>query len=342
MQKLTDLFPYILIASLVSFVFTPLAVRTARRLKLLDYPGSAPHKIHQSAVPLGGGIVIAVTVLFVGFASKAASSSVWLSILIGSTVIFIWGMLDDRYGLKPSLKLVGQLIAVAILMGLNIRVSITNSIWIDGAITVVWLVGMTNAFNFVDSMDGLALGLAGIAAAFFMLVTIDSGQPNLAKLSATVLGASIGLFFYNAAPARVFLGDSGAQFLGFLLAAIGLAYNPVGLPQEVSWFTPVLVLGVPIFDTVLVSFSRLVKGKPVYIAGRDHSYHRLVKLGLDSTRAVLLMQLCGIGLGLLSFILLGTNALVANAVFAAVVLTGIITVFLLSRQPLENLDELED
>jgi hypothetical protein len=91
-----------------------------------------------------------------------------------------------------------------------------------------------------------------------------------------------------------------------------------------------------------VSFSRLVKGKPVYIAGRDHSYHRLVKLGLDSTRAVLLMQLCGIGLGLLSFILLGTNALVANAVFAAVVLTGIITVFLLSRQPLENLDELED
>jgi UDP-GlcNAc:undecaprenyl-phosphate GlcNAc-1-phosphate transferase len=336
MEKLTDLFPYILIANLVSFGFTPLAVRIARRLKLLDYPGSAPHKIHHSAVPLAGGFVIAGTVLLLGLAGRQQASDAWLPILLGSAAIFVWGLLDDRFDLKPIYKLGGQLLAVGILIALGLRVRLTNSIWIDGTITIVWLVGMTNAFNFVDSMDGLALGLGGIAAAFFMLVTIDSGQPNLAKLSAALVGASVGLFFYNASPARVFLGDSGAQFLGFILAAIGLAYNPVGLPQEVSWFTPVMVLGVPIFDTVLVSFSRLIKGKPVYIAGRDHSYHRLVMLGLDPTRAVLLMQLCGIVLGLISFILLDTNGLVANSVFAAVVLLGIVTVIVLSRKSLDN------
>src|SRR3972149_3753355 len=126
------------------------------------------------------------------------------------------------------------------------------------------IVGITNAFNFVDSMDGLALGLAGIAAAFFMLVTIDSAQPILAALSAVVFGATIGAYFFNAAPARMFLGDSGSQLLGFLLAAIGIAYTPAsaGLPQGVTWFTPILVLGVPIFDMGLVVISRLRSRRP--------------------------------------------------------------------------------
>jgi UDP-GlcNAc:undecaprenyl-phosphate GlcNAc-1-phosphate transferase len=333
MEKLTDLFPHLLGASIISFIITPLVLRFARQVKLVDEPGSAPHKIHENVVPLGGGIVIAVSVIAVSLVAGSQFLSVLLPILSASVMILIWGLLDDRYDLKPALKLSGQLIAVAVLMGLGLSVRLTGLVLIDGGITIMWLVGLTNAFNFVDSMDGLALGLAGIAAAFFMLVTIDSQQPELAQLSAITLGAAVGLFFYNASPARVFLGDSGAQFLGFMLAAIGLAYNPIGLPQEVSWFTPVMVLGVPIFDTALVSYTRLRARKPVYIAGRDHSFHRLVDRGLDPTRAVLLMQLCGIGLGLVSFILLGTSSLIANAVFAAVVLGGIIAMFILARKP---------
>jgi UDP-GlcNAc:undecaprenyl-phosphate GlcNAc-1-phosphate transferase len=333
MEKLTDLFPHILGASILSFGITPLILRFARGVKLVDQPGSAPHKIHQAAVPLGGGIVIALTVIILSLVTGFQFMSALLPVLAASALILIWGLLDDRFDLKPVLKLSGQFLAVAVLMALGLKVRLTGSVLIDGGITVVWLVGMTNAFNFVDSMDGLALGLAGIAAAFFTLVTIDSQQPELARLSAIMLGASIGLFIYNASPARVFLGDSGAQFLGFTLAAIGLAYNPVGLPQEVSWFTPILVLGVPIFDTVLVSYTRIRAGKPVYKAGRDHSYHRLVDRGLDSTRAVLLMQFCGIALGLVSFILLDTNSLIANSVFGVVVLGGITAMLILAHKP---------
>lgn len=331
MEKLTDLFPQVLASSLIAFAMTPLILRLANKVRLLDVPGSAPHKLHPKVVPLGGGIVIAIAVLSVSLISLDFSSPGLVPILAGSTVILIWGLVDDRYNLKPWLKFSGQLLAVCILIGLGLRVRLFGNIWLDSTITVLWLAGMTNAFNFVDSMDGLALGLGGIAAAFFMLVTIDSAQPNLAKLSAVLVGASIGLFFYNASPAKVFLGDSGAQFLGFILAAIGLAYNPVGLPQEVSWFTPVMVLGVPIFDTALVSVSRLLQGKPVYIAGRDHSYHRLVALGLDPTRAVLLMQLCGIGLGLVSFILLDASGLVANLIFGTVAISGIVAMMVLLR-----------
>jgi UDP-GlcNAc:undecaprenyl-phosphate GlcNAc-1-phosphate transferase len=174
-------------------------------------------------------------------------------------------------------------------------------------------------------MDGLALGLAGIAAAFFMLVTIDSGQPVLAVLCAAILGAAVGGFLYNASPAKLFLGDSGAQLLGFLLAALGIAYTPAGagLPQAVSWFTPILVLGVPIFDITLVVTLRSARRQPVYRAGIDHTYHRLLRLGLDPTRAVLVMHLAGVVLGLIAFVALGANVLVANLIFAGVVLAGL-------------------
>ena len=212
MEKLTDLFPLILGASALSFGITPLILRLARQVKLVDEPGSAPHKIHENAVPLGGGLVIAMSVMIVSTTAGSHFFSVLLPILCAGVIILLWGLLDDRYNLKPLLKLSGQLFAVIILMALGLRVRLTGWIWIDGGITILWLVGLTNAFNFVDSMDGLALGLAGIAAAFFMLVTIDSQQPELAQLSAILLGAAVGLFFYNASPARVFLGDSGAQF----------------------------------------------------------------------------------------------------------------------------------
>ena len=138
-----------------------------------------------------------------------------------------------------------------------------------------------------------------------------------------MLGACVGGFFYNVLPAKMFLGDSGAQLIGFLLAAIGMAYAPVGLRIEQSWFVPILVLGIPIFDTVLVVFSRLRKRRPVYQAARDHTYHRLVRIGLEPSRAVVMMHLGGVVLGLGSFIALGAGALLGNVLFAVVVITGI-------------------
>jgi UDP-GlcNAc:undecaprenyl-phosphate GlcNAc-1-phosphate transferase len=181
-------------------------------------------------------------------------------------------------------------------------------------------------------MDGLTVGLTAIASAFFMLVTVDARQPPLSLLSAIILGSSIGLLYFNTLPAHTFLGDSGAQFLGFILAALAIAYNPRGLPQPSSWFVPILLLSVPIFDTTLVVISRLQHRKAVYRAGLDHTYHRLVNLGLPSSRAVLTMHLFAIVSGCLAFIALPLHPLWANAIFFTAVLIGLLILFWLNKK----------
>jgi UDP-GlcNAc:undecaprenyl-phosphate GlcNAc-1-phosphate transferase len=248
--------------------------------------------------------------------------------------MMLWGLIDDRFNLRASYKIFGQLLATIIIIGFGVQVHITKIAWLDLLITLFWFVGITNAFNFVDSMDGLAVGLAGIASAFFMMVTLDATQPELAFLSAAIMGTMIGCFFYNAPPARMFLGDSGSLTLGFALAAIGIAYTPAqaGLPQGVSWFVPILVLGVPIFDMALVVVSRLMNRRPIYLAGMDHVYHRLVQLGFKPNRAVAAMQIAAIILSLVAYISLTTNVLIANLIFGGIVLLGLIALLYLETR----------
>jgi len=247
---------------------------------------------------------------------------------VAGLAMLAWGMIDDRFHLRPRTKIVGQIGVAVLAMSFGIQVRITQNPWIDLPLTLLWMVGLVNAFNFVDSMDGLALGLSTIALAFFVLVTLDAGQAELASLAAAARGGTLGLYIFNATPAVLFLGDSGAQLLGFLLASIGIAYVPAGagLPQGVSWFTPILVLGVPIFDTALVVISRLRHHRPVYQAHQDHTYHRLVAWGMHPSRAVLAMQLAAILLGLSAFIALNLTVLLANLLFGLIVLCGLITI----------------
>ncbi len=196
------------------------------------------------------------------------------------------------------------------------------NVYLDWLVTFLWVVGITNAFNFVDSMAGLAVGLGGMAAAFFMLVTMDAGQLVLSNHSALILGACIGLFIFNSPPARLFIGDSGAQTLGFILAVLAIAYQPQDANQSSSWVVPIMLLGVPIFDMVLVVISRLRRGKPIYAASRDHTFHRLLALGWTSNRAVLTMQVVSLLLGCLAFVILTRPPILANGIFAAVLIVG--------------------
>ncbi|MGH2605553.1 MAG: glycosyltransferase family 4 protein, partial [Anaerolineales bacterium] len=322
--RLSDLFPLLLISALGALAAGPVLIRAAALLGLVDFPGSQPHKRHGRPTPLVGGLTlgVAVTLAYVGL--RPALDRNVTGILVGAVVMLGWGLLDDRVSLPPLVKLLGQASSCAVLLAFGVQVHATRMPALDVSLTVLWVIGLVNAFNFVDSMDGLALGLGSIAAAFFMLVMVDSAQPELAALAAVLLGAAVGVFVFNAAPARMFLGDSGAQVLGFLLAGLGIAYTPAqaGLPQELTWFTPILVLGVPIFDTVLVVVSRLRRRRPVYRGGQDHTYHRLVAMGLDPTRSVLLMQLAALTLGLIAFIALDATTLLANALFCAIVLAG--------------------
>jgi UDP-GlcNAc:undecaprenyl-phosphate GlcNAc-1-phosphate transferase len=329
----TELFTTILVSASIALFTSPVFIWLSRRIGFLDKPGTAEHKQHASATPLAGGVIF---ILSAGMGVTTFGEDLpvaYKGILIGVVSIAAVGIVDDRFTLKPAYKFLGQVLAATIVILFDVQVHITQIIWLDILISYLWLVGLANAFNFVDSMDSLAVGLAGIAAAFFMLVAIDAAQPELALLSASILGSMIGLFLYCAPPARLFLGDSGAQALGLSLAAIGLAYVPgqAGLPQALTWFTPVLVLGVPLFDMVLVIISRLRRRLPIYQAGLDHIYHRLVRYGMHSTRAVALMQITAILLSLLAFILLGTTVTVANVLFVCICFIGGLALFGLER-----------
>jgi UDP-GlcNAc:undecaprenyl-phosphate GlcNAc-1-phosphate transferase len=333
--RLSDLFLMILISAAASLIGGPLWIRVARRLGLVDLPGSAPHKMHQFPTPLAGGLLIASSLGAAYLILRPGLTTPLVGILGGALLVAAWGIADDRKSLAPPAKLVMQIVAALVLVAAGVQVHITRVPALDLLLTLLWVVGLTNAFNFVDSMDGLALGLAAIASAFFMLVTIDSSQPELAALSAGILGAAVGALFYNVTPAKLFLGDSGAQFLGYLLASLGIAYTPghAGLPQALTWFLPILVLGVPIFDATLVVSSRLRRREPIYHAGLDHTYHRLVALGLDPSRSVLGMQLAAMLLALMAFLSMEAPVWLANALFFGTVGLGLAGIVFLERWP---------
>ena len=340
--RLSDLFPLILVSALASLLAGPLWIRLARRLGLVDVPGSAPHKTHRFPTPLAGGMLIASSLGAAYLILRPEMTRPLAGILAGAGLVAVWGIADDRKNLTPPVKLVMQIVAGLVLVAAGVQVHITQIPVLDLSLTMLWVVGLTNAFNFVDSMDGLALGLAAVAAAFFMLVTIDSGQPELASLAAAVLGAIAGSLFFNITPARLFLGDSGSQLLGYILAALGIAYTPghAGLPQELTWFTPIVVMGVPIFDTGLVVLSRLRRRAPIYHAGLDHTYHRLLALGFEPARSVLVMQLAAMLLALTAFVALDAPVWLANSIFGALVLIGLVLVALMeARLPTAGLEK---
>jgi UDP-GlcNAc:undecaprenyl-phosphate GlcNAc-1-phosphate transferase len=327
------LFPFIFWAILTTLAITPIAIKLAIHFQLIDHPNSSPHKIHQHPIPKAGGFAMAFGIVSLNLLSGNLQSGVIRAILVSSVVIFLFGLWDDTHRLSPQWKLIGQTLGTIILISQGVQIRMLGSMTIlNIAFTLLWTIGITNAFNFVDSMDGLAVGLAAIASAFFMLVTVDAGQPSLSLLSAVILGSSIGMLYFNALPARTFLGDSGAQFLGFILAALGIAYTPPGLPQPSSWFVPILLLSIPIFDTSLVVISRLRQRKAVYQAGLDHTYHRLVSLGWPPSRAVLTMHLSAIVSGCLAFLALPLPPLWANAIFAAALLAGLLILLRLEKK----------
>jgi len=320
-------------ATLITLLITPISIKIAARYHLVDQPNSAPHKIHHTPVPKGGGIAIAFVVFLLSFISSEPETAAIRAILLASVFILLFGFLDDIKGLSAPWKLTGQFIAAVILIwqGIQIRM-FGDHPSLNISVTLFWIIGITNAFNFVDSMDGLAVGLAAIASTFFLFATIDANQLHLTYMSTVLLGCCIGIFYFNTTPARTFLGDSGAQFLGFMLATLAMAYTPPGLPQPSSWFVPILLLGVPIFDTTFVVIARLRRGAPIYKAGQDHVYHRLTQLGMSPAQAVVTMHVAALLLGCLAFVALLLPPLQANLLFGLALLCGLITLMILQKK----------
>lgn len=339
--------PYIFqiggIAAAVTLILSLPGIWIARRVGLIDWPGQAAHKKHERPMPLAGGIIIASSVLVISPFLGLWSTPALRGIMIAALIVMVFGAWDDRKILPAWVKLAGQLAAgiIVIATGTSVHfvtrlappgISLAISQWGDWAITLFWLVGITNAFNFIDSMDGLVVGISGVALSFFLLATFDAQQTTLVKFSTLLLGICVGLYFYNIAPASLFLGDSGAQMLGFCLACIGVLYNPPNYPQGSSWFVPIMLLGVPIFDTMLVVFSRLQRRWPIYKADYLHTYHRLVALGLETKKSVVVMHLAGIFLGCLAFVTLSLPPWAANLSFGFSLLVGLGLMIFLNRK----------
>jgi UDP-GlcNAc:undecaprenyl-phosphate GlcNAc-1-phosphate transferase len=286
-------------AAIWLLLHTPLATRL----------GAAPRedRWHERTTPVLGGIGIFAGILtgfWVAVAVGAAPASRELvAILGGCAILFVAGLLDDLFSLGPLPKLAAQIGAACLVIfnGLTISGLISND-FLAGVVALVWLVGMTNAFNLLDNMDGLAATLAGIAAVFFAIDALEVHKSHgVLALSLALALACVGFLPFNlryGKSAAVFMGDSGSQVLGFLLAALGLTASwKVAGTTVATLLLPILILAVPILDTTLVTVVRLLDGRPVYQGGRDHTSHRLVYHGLSEKRAVVLLAVISAALG---------------------------------------------
>jgi len=282
------------IALAITLAGLPWVRRAALALNLVDVPSQ--RKAHRTPMPLLGGVgiflgaILAVLVIYRGEPEPTV-----LGVLLATTVVALTGLIDDYRPLPAWAKLTGQLAGCLILIAFGIRVRLPLPEVVNYAITLLWLVGITNAINFLDNMDGLSAGIAAVIAAFILLLALANGQFLVAALSAALLGACLGFLRYNFPPARIFMGDVGSLFLGFLLAVMGIQLRFPDNSNFVTWMVPVFLFGLPIFDMTLVVVSRLRRGLSPNTAGRDHTNHRLVRLGFSPREAVLILYLfCGV------------------------------------------------
>lgn len=270
-------------------VLVPVAMKVAVRFGVLDQPGG--HKGHDNATPYLGGAAIAlstIAALAAGVAVQSAGSrtSQVVVILVVLAAVSLLGLVDDLRPLPPAAKFVGILVAAIVLWVADLGVSLPGPDLLDAVITVAWVVGITNAMNLLDNMDGLSAGIATVTAAGMFLLAVLNDQYLVAALAATVAGSALGFLRLNRPPARIFMGDSGSLFLGLLLAVLGVALKFPDRPESVTALVPILLLGVPILDTSMVVVTRLRDGRPVSKGHRDHLSHRLRAAGLSGPAAV--------------------------------------------------------
>lgn len=312
---------------------TPLARRVAARWGFVDQP--SPRKLQRTAIPRLGGVAIylafvAALLLF----GRLFYVRQLAGIFLGATVVSLLGLYDDRRALSPPVKLAGQLAAAGILVVSGVQVQAAHQPALDLLLTLLWVVGITNAMNLLDNMDGLSAGTAAIAATFFLLLAAMNGQYLVGILAAGLLGACLGFLFYNVNPASILMGDSGSLFLGFMLAAVGIKLRFPANVDFVTWMVPVLVLALPLFDTSLVIISRLRRGlNPLTTPGRDHTSHRLVALGYSQREAVLILCLASGACGLAGTFVTQATVVEGYAVGALVALAGLAALVWLEVDP---------
>jgi UDP-GlcNAc:undecaprenyl-phosphate GlcNAc-1-phosphate transferase len=295
----------------LGLLLVPAVRALARRVGMVAAPRKDRWHSQPTALLGGVGIFVAFALGLVLF-PEAADDAV--PVLVASALLFVVGLVDDVLQIRPLLKLGLQVVAAGIVVGSGLDLPWTHQPLLDGAITMLWLVGITNAVNLLDNMDGLAAGISAIACVFLSVTFLLNGQAELAVLPALVCGAALGFLRYNFKPASIFMGDGGSMFLGSLLGGLALL-SSYGRSRSVAsvMMTPVLIMMIPILDTTLVTITRRLRGQPVSVGGRDHTSHRLVALGASERRAVVILYLVAAASGAVALVVreLGADALLA-------------------------------
>ena len=264
-----------------------MAGRLAGRFDVMDRPGG--HKTHLGATPYLGGVAVAGGLLLVGWLSAGASGQL-LVVVGGALVLGFVGLLDDVQPVSPWIRLAYQVVAAIALWLVGVRAGVFDTTWIDLPLTVLWVVAVTNAFNFIDNMDGIAAGVAIASALGIAAIAGYNGDYLVTSLALATAGAALGFLRYNFPPARIFLGDAGSMLLGFLVAALILKLDlPVG-PSAPRVLSTVLLAGVPLFDLSVVVIARLRDRRPIWHGSTDHTSHRMSAAG-RSRRHVLVYSI---------------------------------------------------
>lgn len=323
-------------AGLLSWLLVPLAIKVAVHRDIVDRPGG--YKLQSDPVPYLGGLAIvlafAIVVMLSAVIRPPRSGFEELAIiLVGGLVLSLMGLIDDIRGLSPFVRL-GVMIAVAtgvVTSGVEVRL-VDGGGPVDVGLTVLWIVGLTNAFNLLDNMDGLSAGIATIGALSLAVIAAVNGQFLVGALAAALAGCAVGFLRHNYHPARIYMGDAGSLFLGFVLAVLAIKLR-FSAPRQVTAFVPLVVFALPILDTTLVTMTRLLQRLNPLTGGRDHLSHRLVLLGLSVRQAVGVLYGVAILLGWAGLIMSRLDVLTAYLLLAMVGVTLVTAGIVLGRVP---------
>ncbi len=315
------------VAFLIAFASTPVVIGLARKIKAIDVPKDE-RRVHKKPIPLIGGLAI-----FYGFLVSVVClcdlDKGILGILLGAVIIVITGVIDDKYSMPAKVKLLLQLVAAGVVVAFGVKMSYFQNPftgeyikfgWLSIPITMIWIAGVTNAVNLTDGLDGLAAGISTISSmCLLVLIMLTGNNSNLAIMTAALVGAGFGFLPYNFNPAKIFMGDTGSMFLGYMLACISIQ----GLMKTytvITFAVPILILGLPIFDTIFAIVRRLVKRKPIMSPDRGHLHHRLLDMGFSQRQTVTILYTLTAILCLTALVMFLENAIKGLILIAAVVI----------------------
>lgn len=320
------------IALAVAYIATPQVINLATKAGALDAPDA--RKVHTKPIPRMGGLAIYAGFVLAVLASMHVNREI-MGLLAGGTFILILGIIDDIMQLSAKVKLLGQIAAAAVLVLFDIRIEwLTNPFgemiyveYLAIPLTILWVVGLTNTVNLIDGLDGLAAGVSTIASITILLVALQQNFWSVAILSAALAGSALGFLQHNFNPAKIFMGDTGSMFLGYMLAAVSVT-GAVKSAATIALIVPIVALGLPIMDTAFAIIRRYMSGKPIFKPDKGHLHHRLLEMGLTQKQAVLLMYVISGCLGMSAIALTEVN----RALGALIVIGLVVVAFLGARK----------